>query len=256
MSYGLRELFRVKIHQVQMMFDRKFIISEQEKWLLDADWDDDNLLNTFNEYYHSVANYQQTSVKEALSAIYQHSIDDKYVITKYLDTIPGTVTVSSATIKDIIHILLDTNYLQTITHTGHVSLIIISEIQLSPVALKKIKTEFSHYNIEVFFYSMLIINPTKHFLNSKFELMTKDEIKDLKEKYNLKDENLANRQENDIITRHYGAKVGDIFRITRDRDCSSIPDRSSIYYAQVTHSVTTDKKSKKRDIQRGKDSEN
>lgn len=250
-SITIQDLLRYKTHQVQMMSDRGYLIPYEEQWLLQAKWYEKDEVAKFTNVYQNKA--AQTTLRESLSQIYKHKHRDNFSIVKYLPGEDNANSVSIKIIKETVAVLLNQEYCRSLTATGTVSLVIISEIPLSPVAYKKINTEFVDYDIEVIFFSMLEINPSRHCLNQPITFMTHDEVSLLKKTYNISENHLAKRQENDIMVRYLGATVGQYLKINRSHEQQHIPDNNSIYYAVVIPSVEADKSSKMRDVIRGVD---
>ena len=68
---------------------------------------------------------------------------------------------------------------------------------------------------EVFYYNELIINRVEHRLVPKHTLLTEAEKRELLLSFDIRDTQLPRILTTDFVTRYYGAKVGDIFRIER-----------------------------------------
>lgn len=107
------------------------------------------------------------------------------------------------------------------------SLIIVKE-EITSFA-KNIFIEEEQLDIEYFKENELYIDKTEHVLVPKHELMTDDEKKELLKVYNIKDKDLPKIISSDPIARYYGAKKGQIFKITRQSETCG----ESIYYRIV-----------------------
>ena len=94
------------------------------------------------------------------------------------------------------------------------SVIIVLRDKCNQTIMKELLLE-KNKNIEIFIIDRLLINITKHDLVPKHELLSKDEIKDLLIKYKSTINQLPKVFKTDPISRYYGAKTGDIFRIYR-----------------------------------------
>lgn len=91
--------------------------------------------------------------------------------------------------------------------------------------VKQIMTEYK--NAEFFFeYDMLEDIPLKIFI-PEHQLMSEDEKKELLDKFS--EQELGRMFVTDMMSRYYGAKIGDIFRIIRP----SITAGKNIYYRRV-----------------------
>ncbi len=69
---------------------------------------------------------------------------------------------------------------------------------------------------EVFYYNELIVNRVYHRLVPKHVLLNESEKRELLLTYDIRDTQLPRILTTDFVTRYYGAKVGDIFRIYRN----------------------------------------
>lgn len=85
-------------------------------------------------------------------------------------------------------------------------------------------------NIEIFTIDRLLFNITKHVLVPKHELLTKEEIKEILKKYKCTVNQLPKVFKTDPISKYYGAKVGDVFRIYRKS--SSVGEKIAYRYVK------------------------
>jgi len=97
--------------------------------------------------------------------------------------------------------------------------------------LKKFKEKM---RVEIFMADHFLFNLTKHFLVPKHHLMTEEEQKDF---LSSKEKGLVNRlpkiYENDPVSKYYGAKVGQIFRIFRESISDDTMVKTSEFYRYV-----------------------
>lgn len=99
--------------------------------------------------------------------------------------------------------------------------------------VKKAYDQFMEFkNTEVFLEKELIINVLDHVLQPKFEILNKDEKKQLLEEYKLYKKQLPRMTETDPVARYYNMKPGDIFRIIRN----SLTTGNSITYRIIIKS--------------------
>lgn len=92
--------------------------------------------------------------------------------------------------------------------------IIIAKDSITPFGQQEID-KYKNLNIATFRESDLLINKTKHVLVPKHEIINEEEKKELLKIYGIKENQLPKILVNDPISRHYDAKKGDIFKITR-----------------------------------------
>lgn len=83
------------------------------------------------------------------------------------------------------------------------------------ISQKAFKQFIDLKNSEVFFDYEFLMNIVEHELQPKFELLNSNEAKQKLEEYNLSKNNISKMLSIDPISRYYGAKPGDIFRILR-----------------------------------------
>ena len=110
-------------------------------------------------------------------------------------------------IKDLRTTLLDVNK----NSTNQIILI----LQQNLTSQAKDLLSHSKYYYEIFTFEEMSLNPTKHILVPKHELLTDKEAEEFKK--NIK-EKIPSIKLNDRIARHFGAKIGDIFRIYRKKE--------------------------------------
>ncbi|ABA27326.1 RNA polymerase I, II and III (nucleomorph) [Bigelowiella natans] len=115
--------------------------------------------------------------------------------------------------------LIDVNYLglkieKAKTNNSN-SIIFITKRYLSKqtnIALSHFRRNF---NIEIFFEYEILINPIKHFLVPKHVLLAPDIKRKILKSYNVKDSQLPKIKLSDPISKYYGAKKGNMFKIIR-----------------------------------------
>lgn len=85
-----------------------------------------------------------------------------------------------------------------------------------------------NYNIELFNENELLKNITNHFLVPEHKLLDKLEVKSILANFQINSINLPKVKMQDPICKYYGAKINDVFEITRYDN-----DMKSLYYRIV-----------------------
>jgi DNA-directed RNA polymerase I, II, and III subunit RPABC1 len=96
--------------------------------------------------------------------------------------------------------------------------IVIVKNQLSSVAKQAIVDIAAEFQLESFEEKELLINITKHELVPKHELLSPKDKKELLLRYKINDIQLPRILMSDPISRYYGLKRGDVFKITRNSE--------------------------------------
>lgn len=96
-------------------------------------------------------------------------------------------------------------------HTG----ILITNVNITPAALKIIPAVASETRIECFVEQDLLVNITHHELVPRHVLLSKLEKARLLERYRLKDTQLPRIQLGDPVARYYGLRRGQVVKIIR-----------------------------------------
>lgn len=107
------------------------------------------------------------------------------------------------------------------------SIIVVKE-EITAFA-KQIFVEEKHLSIEYFKENELYIDKTKHVLVPKHELLDEEEKTELLKIYNIKELNLPKILSSDPISKYYGAKRGQVFKITRNSESCG----ETVYYRVV-----------------------
>jgi DNA-directed RNA polymerase I, II, and III subunit RPABC1 len=107
------------------------------------------------------------------------------------------------------------NFAQYLTgnnfHTG----ILITNVNITPAAMKIVPAVASETRIECFLEQDLLVNITHHELVPKHVLLSKEERQKLLERYRLKDTQLPRIQVGDPIARYLGLRRGQVVKIIR-----------------------------------------
>ena len=166
------------------------------------------LIKSWSNTYNSLENVANKS-------IFTIELDDKSNISVYLVNAKLTSIVQKTPLDEFLSNNID------------IHKIIIAK----DVAKKVVKQIVSEYkNAEFFFeYEMLEDIPSKSFI-PEHHLLDNDERKELLSKFS--ENELAKIFLTDMMSRYYGAKIGDIFRIVRPSSTAG----KSIHYRKVVNS--------------------
>lgn len=212
-------LFKVKKTQVEMIRDRGFPIEDEEN-LLEYNVDD------FYQVYSSLAKESNTTIRQQLNSFYQKP-DGTHVYVYFPETPEGkkfgkqqlvefvTLMRSEPTIKNFI---------------------LITEVPLNAESQAEIGG-LPQYHIEIFLYTELIINPSKHYLTPKHVLLTHKEAKDYIDRNKIRTDTLRQISDKDIMARYLGARRGDLIRIHRIMRLEAASDE--MVNEQIVHRLVT-----------------
>jgi len=89
------------------------------------------------------------------------------------------------------------------------------------------KISQTHKNIQIFNDKSFLYDPTEHYLNPKFQLLSEEEKNTFLKDNNLTVKHLPGIKKHDPISMYYGAKVDDVFKIYR----------KSLFYYVVNDSI-------------------
>jgi len=111
--------------------------------------------------------------------------------------------------KDLTNLI---SYINNEFQNEQIKLIIVTREKLNQAILREIeRTDY----IESFILNQLVINITKHIMMPKFEVISEEEIDKLLNEYSITKNQLPKILSSDPISRYFGVKSGDIFKITR-----------------------------------------
>ena len=136
--------------------------------------------------------------------------DTKKILVKF------TLDKESITRQDIISIRTNVNE----THDEATSIIYILKNKPNTFVYKEVNA--TNVTDEIFLYTEVIFNRTKHRLVPKHVVLTEAEKKDLLLTYDCKDTQLPRMVTTDFICRYFGTKPGDMFKIYRPSPSSGI----------------------------------
>lgn len=107
------------------------------------------------------------------------------------------------------------NFVQQLTTDNHHTGILVTNVNISPSALKIIPAVAQHTRVECFVEQDLLVNITHHELVPKHVLLSKEERTALLARYRLKDTQLPRIQVGDPVARYLGLRRGQVVKIIR-----------------------------------------
>lgn len=107
------------------------------------------------------------------------------------------------------------SFAQSLISANHHTGILITNVNITPAALKIIPAVASETRIECFLEQDLLVNITHHELVPKHVLLSKMEKAKLLDRYRLKDTQLPRIQVGDPVARYYGLRRGQVVKIIR-----------------------------------------
>lgn len=195
----IARFYRISKTIYQLLHDRGYLIFEED---LNMEF------NTFKNSFHNIENH----------LIYSTHADDQN------DSILVCFDHDSYNSENQKQPVLTGNqFLDILTrHTGSSGLypdvknkILVTNKKLGGTAIKKLGMQHDGSCIECFYEQELLINITDHSLVGIFKLLNSTEKQEMLEKYRIQESELPRIGKNDNISRYYGAKQGDVFKVIR-----------------------------------------
>jgi DNA-directed RNA polymerase subunit H (RpoH/RPB5) len=175
-------------------------------------------------------NYDMSKTIEYLNQIYSKDTGEK-IFSYYHFNSESEKKEGKKRINDVIRDILEIQK----KYENIKDILFISESKMNTQMIDDLKRYTEKMKIHIFLGDHLLFNITKHFLVPKHHLMTSDETKMfLKDKEKGFIQKLPKIYETDPISRFYGAKAGQIFKITRE----NLSDDSMIQYSEFYRYVT------------------
>ena len=218
-------LFKIKKNQIELARDRGYDVSHEEEILF---MDVNQFLTFMSE---KMVSNDLSDLRATLTQEYRKIDSPQDLLYVYYAVLSGSASLK----KDIITSLGDK--LQEYRPDGSriTSTIIISNAVLSYDARVKkedIATATKVY-IDTFSEAELNINPTKHTLTPKHELVPADEVENVLESIRANKKWLELIEITDPIVRWYGWKDGDVIKIYRDDSIIDILGPKYFSYRRV-----------------------
>jgi len=237
------KIFKVKVNQVQMMYDRNYINHPdtstdvldfelslrdfRKPELIDKMLKIEQFVNIFGETSDL---YDNLSTEYIIDNNRNESLNGKRVKILYkVPSDPGGRISNDDIKKDIINIE-KTN--------EDIKYIFINMAVLNPHTKKAIINISKNNDVETFQYNNLLINPINHFLSPKYKILTEEQKKSFLDFLSRKTEPLSIDQLNtmshqDPVAKYYGVNVGEIFEIENHISVSGLVVQKIIYHRVV-----------------------
>jgi len=191
-----------------MVYDRGYELAEEEVKI------------SFETFKDRFGDYNDGSIdrkKMHFSARPSQEMIDKY-------STPGAAADKKPEVGTIwVEFLADTNvgikqmrtFAQTLSEQRHHTGILVTNVSITPAAMKIIPAVSNECRIECFMEQDLLVNITHHELVPKHVLLSKEERARLLDRYRLKDTQLPRIQVADPVARYLGLRRGQVVKIIR-----------------------------------------
>jgi len=231
----LFRLYSVKKTQVEMLFDRGYIIPPEEKWFLEiSNEEDDELLekniNKFYSFYTKLSkktskNISPKNIIRSLLSNYYKSPKGEDIYVYFAETPDKAKQLSN----DIVQL-----FSQKLTDYNIDRAIIISELNVSSASQNQIK--MLGRDIQIFiddqYYNELVYNPTRHTSVIKHVLLSKEKEQKILTEFGIKKGNLQAIKSTDPIVKYYNFPEGSVIELHR-YDKQNIINKHTINYRVV-----------------------
>ena len=211
--------------------DRKEISSEMNKWFktttkLSKDLDD--------VLEDKLKDWSDGRSVEFLNQIYESSKTGEKILAYYYYNSEFERKENKKKINDVILEILNVQK----SYESLKDILFISETKLNTQMVDDLKRYTEKMRITIFLGDYMLFNITKHFLVPQHHLMTPEEMKDfLKDKEKGFIYKLPKIYDTDPISRFYGAKAGQIFKIIRENLSDDSMIRFSEFYRYVAQEI-------------------
>jgi DNA-directed RNA polymerase subunit H (RpoH/RPB5) len=216
-------LYRAKRNQVKMLMKRGYKDAKEEfSSFVEEDPSDEmknKILNGITELNISFFNRLYDNKLQVLYIISKGTVNTKTLLKKISGLHKEAKKQQKNPEEELENKLENKENLKylnniNIKHFGFIKhLMLITNNPLSKSTYKELKGIIG--NVEFFLLEELVYDPTEYFLCPEFTLLSDEEAKKFLERNNLTYEELPFISENDPISRYYGAKPGNIFKIKR-----------------------------------------
>lgn len=156
--------------------------------------------------------------------------DDEIFLTKKIGDSSDRIYIFYPKINIKIGVSLIRKYIDIMTENEVKNAIIVVKDSVTAFARQLFDSVTGDIKIQCFSIDNLLFDITKHTLVPKHTLLSTNEKNELLETYKIKDVQLPKICTSDPVVKHFGAKKGDIFRITRHSESCG----ENYYYRIVT----------------------
>ncbi len=186
-------------------------------------------MKIFTDFYRNIQIARKSSFATNLNARYQHLTTGKYIHVMFTDNI-GHAATPGERFSTALANLIGPDY-QNMAGT-HIIMVVENAI-----ATKDLDTlRQASFNVEIFTYQQLLVDPLKHNFNSKYRFLTPDQSKSFYKNNNLKPSQVPFFTANDPVIRFNGRQPGDLCLIMRHNTFTEgVP--TSVTYRNVTKTV-------------------
>ncbi|XP_061360850.1 DNA-directed RNA polymerases II and IV subunit 5A-like [Gastrolobium bilobum] len=187
----ISKLYRIQNTVMQMLRDRGYLVGDFEINMSKQDF-----MNKYGEYMKREDLVINKAKRES-------STEQIYVF------FPEEVKVGVKTMK---------TYAKRLHEERVFRAILVVQHKLTNFALNSVREMSSHFHVEIFMESELMMNVTEHVLVPKHQILTDSEKKTLLERYAVKENQLPRIQANDPVSKYYGLQHGQVIKIIRSSE--------------------------------------
>lgn len=207
-----------------MLKARGYTIQQDEEDMLHYTLDE--FIRHSNEY---LENNEDETIYNMFSRVYTNG-QGKELLVYYTNPLKSKSKKPKVGVKDL------TSIVSIIEKEGIKNVIVLAPFNYSSTFISGIE-KLKSYDIQLFKYSELYINPTEHYLVGKHRILTRDEAINYLAKAKIKPSQLPKINDNDPVAKFYGAKPGDIIEIKREPVISGNLVEDYIYHRLVKSSA-------------------
>lgn len=207
---------KIKKNQLEMVRDRNYNIDDSDGFILD--FTNEEYIN----YIQEKTNELKSTESAILSSIYYNNDKSDAVFVYYAPIIENNTFIRMNVITEFLNLIKNYNVQKGIF------IMPIGFEKLSPSSNKDLKNSQYKYDIEIFKFRELLINPNKHVFSRKMTKIPDSEVEEKLKELKCKKNNLTSITKNDPIVKWYGWSINSVVKIERCDDM--IPLTSSLTY--------------------------
>lgn len=181
-----------------------------------------------NEFENEAAKMKTDEVDTIISSIYTNT-ENIPILVIGLQTIQKDKKETIDAEKGILPIF---NSAPTQTSIKKIpNVILVTKIPLTDTQKFKVISQFN--DTEFFLFENLYTNPINHFMSPEYVLLTKERTREFLENSKLNKSQIPIIKVEDPVSKWYGAKIGQVFKIRRNQFIGDSMARVSKYYRIV-----------------------